>query len=66
MQPQPQASSGNTTVFDESITQLLTDGYATPQKSETESPHLSQSSEPLPIRQPSTYSADVLFTTLTL
>ncbi|OAG00210.1 uncharacterized protein CC84DRAFT_363479 [Paraphaeosphaeria sporulosa] len=54
----PQPSSG-TTIFDESIGDLLSDGigYATPQKTETVSPRtersrLSQSSEPLAIRQP--------------
>ncbi|KAL1610635.1 hypothetical protein SLS60_002305 [Paraconiothyrium brasiliense] len=57
---QSQQASSGTTVFDESMNAMLNDieGYATPQKTEAGSPRtersrLSQSSEPLAIRQPS-------------
>ncbi|KAL5422835.1 hypothetical protein PMIN04_004351 [Paraphaeosphaeria minitans] len=62
--PQP---SSSTTILDESIGELLGDeiGYATPQKTETASPRrersrLSQSSEPLSIRQPTSISTATL------
>ncbi|KAJ4349554.1 uncharacterized protein N0V89_008170 [Didymosphaeria variabile] len=70
---QPQQASSGTTVFDDSINAILNDaaGYVTPQKTEAESPRtersrLSQSSEALAIRQPSSrYITHVLFATLT-
>ncbi|KAF2438228.1 P-loop containing nucleoside triphosphate hydrolase protein [Karstenula rhodostoma CBS 690.94] len=57
-QPQPPQPSSGTTIFDGSFTEPSDSvGYATPQKTETVSPRtersrLSQSSEPLAIRQP--------------